>query len=822
VNSIAVKTPLRKGAPPPSAVASRVFALLALTAIIILAIAVRAHHLGEQSVWYDEYITISHVDAPSLTSCLEQQRAWDWHMVPAYHIVQYYWWRLVKGSIVGVRWLSILLGVLAIPVLYRFGCDLYGRTAGLVAALCLALSPFHIFHAQAIRCYALVTLAGIVSAYAFFRLVRDGGRTWWIVNIAANTLLMWTHIMGVLLLAPEGLFLVLFRFRQWRRAALWIAIHAVLLAPLVFWVLSIDAGSGPEPPMPTYRQVFDYLCRRDTFYLRGVEGVLPLNEDELVLADRARWLLPKRQRFERALLYALGLSSVLLVLWTWRDARDKGTGKPPPDRDRGKQPAACLTPWGPWESLGFLILWFVLPALILLALSWVLKLWLFIERFSIYSMPALYLLVGGGIAGFRRAPIRIALSAALVLLYGFQTSVALSVPTRHGYLPAAHLIQSQAARDDVIVVHGWQSQKLFAFNLGPTDMRVLNPEGFEGLVASTDGELAQGYTVWAVFVSAPEMFNIGPEALRIAEKYERYLLLQGVAYSRTIFPGMQSVYVYRSAPPRDYAAPDSATRDALVKTITENLDAAMQCLHEGMTLQGSQDADGAVAAFRKALERDPYNTMAYDALAPILLYQRKDLTALIEISQEFIGATPRHAKAYVYLGSACQEQGMEDQAIAAFGKAVELAPEKQAWVYGNLAMLYLKHEEYDNVIAAARKGIELRPDDAQLHVNLGRALSALGRYDQAVVAFRRAVRAGAKSGNDYWNLALALIGNADLEEAVAPAHKAFDAEAGLKANYEKLLAAICVDKDPAAVRAEAERLRDAGTPVPKELLGRIE
>jgi mannosyltransferase len=73
-----------------------------------------------------------------------------------------------------VRALSALLGTLTIPVIYLLGRRQAGDDkVGLLAALVLAVSPFHVRFAQETRMYTLLTLNASLALYALVCLLTD-------------------------------------------------------------------------------------------------------------------------------------------------------------------------------------------------------------------------------------------------------------------------------------------------------------------------------------------------------------------------------------------------------------------------------------------------------------------------------------------------------------------------------------------------------------------------------------------------------------------------------------------------------------------------
>ncbi len=130
----------------------------------------RIFQIGEKGMWLDEAFSVWLARQP-----LGQMSAWlvriDQHP-PLYYTLLHFW--LYLGDTAGlVRLLSALLGTLTIPVLYLLGRRLLGPSAGLLAALILALSPFHVRFAQETRMYTLLALSASLAMLALVYLLTD-------------------------------------------------------------------------------------------------------------------------------------------------------------------------------------------------------------------------------------------------------------------------------------------------------------------------------------------------------------------------------------------------------------------------------------------------------------------------------------------------------------------------------------------------------------------------------------------------------------------------------------------------------------------------
>lgn len=93
---------------------------------------------------------------------------------------------------------------------------------------------------------------------------------------------------------------------------------------------------------------------------------------------------------------------------------------------------------------------------------------------------------------------------------------------------------------------------------------------------------------------------------------------------------------------------------------------------------------------------------------------------------------------YFNRGNAYVEKGQLDQAIADYGKAIELNPWYDS-AYSNRGNAYSAKGELDNAMADYTKAIELNPQNEQAHNNLGSLYLEKGQYAEAEKEIKKAL-----------------------------------------------------------------------------------
>jgi len=122
---------------------------------------------------------------------------------PLYFVVAWATKGFLGSPVQSIRLISLVTGTATIPLTFLLGLLTVGRRAGLVGAVCVALSPFMIFFSTEARPYMLVLFLGLLSTLALLRAVDSGRPSWWVAYAACSSAAVYTHYTVAFLLIAQ-------------------------------------------------------------------------------------------------------------------------------------------------------------------------------------------------------------------------------------------------------------------------------------------------------------------------------------------------------------------------------------------------------------------------------------------------------------------------------------------------------------------------------------------------------------------------------------------------------------------------------------------
>jgi mannosyltransferase len=360
------------------------------------------------------------------------------HNGPLYYFLLRGWVALAGVSAFGIRFLSLLFGVLSVPLGYALGRRLFGRRVAMLTALLMGVSPYQVYYSQEVKMYALVVAQALLAVYALRRACEGGGPWWWLVQIVCTSLALYCHVFAALLVPVQiALYLLWWPLGrgQYRWALLSLAILVLPYLPLLAW------------QAPAALQV------RETGF-------------------------PARSLAEMGEVLVNGWSQGISVRgWPWGTVLMgwlAGWGLLCPALARA---SACVDVRvaRPWRERLALVCWLLLPLLGVWLVS--LRQPLFTDRYLIWSAPAFYLLVSLGLISIWRLrsrhpdgtsvpvgrPAGVALLCIVLLIAAVNLRAQASEPIKADFRSAAAYVGERIESDELLLFQIPHSRYVFDY-----------------------------------------------------------------------------------------------------------------------------------------------------------------------------------------------------------------------------------------------------------------------------------------------------------------------------------------------------------------------
>jgi tetratricopeptide (TPR) repeat protein len=111
--------------------------------------------------------------------------------------------------------------------------------------------------------------------------------------------------------------------------------------------------------------------------------------------------------------------------------------------------------------------------------------------------------------------------------------------------------------------------------------------------------------------------------------------------------------------------------------------------------------------------------------------------------------------------------------VISYRRALEIKPQ-YAEAHSNLGKALLELKQPDAAVTSCRRALEIKPQYAEAHNNLGTAFLSLGQFDVAVISLRRALELKPDFAEAHNNLGNALLSLDQLSDAAASCQRALE------------------------------------------------
>lgn len=397
---------------------------IALVAIVLLGLVLRVYDLAAQSFWWDEAFSAI-VSTQALPVIVSRSSA-DVHP-PLYYFLLHYWMNLFGTSDFAIRFLSVIFGVSAIPMIYVLGRRLCDEEVGIVSALILATSFFNIKYSQEARMYSLMVLLALLSMYFFVRFLEKNTVLTSFGYVLTTTLLVYSHVLGVLMLVAQNVYVVtvlLVSKKRTFRVLNWIILEATVIALFSPWIPMVVSSAH-----------------------RAVKPALQINTFTETLTAYAG--SPQ----------LLWLFVVLAVLSLFTFAKIRGPAN-------WKEPAKALESYS-WEvritnlkRLYLLAVWLLTFNILPYVISHLSNYHIYLSKYVIAASTALYVIVAKGIQNINYNYAKLAVVGVILVLSASSVQGYYLNPTKSDARGVMSYIDGNAKRGDLVLVYSGDTDAL--------------------------------------------------------------------------------------------------------------------------------------------------------------------------------------------------------------------------------------------------------------------------------------------------------------------------------------------------------------------------
>lgn len=606
--------------------------------VLVTGCILRVEGLANLSAWVDE-CAFYFLGVDDLATYLDIMRFWAPDNTMLYYRLFYGWHLIFGDSLFAMRMLTVVAGLVSIPLAWLIGRRVFGEWAAWFAAICFAISPFQIWHAQSIRPYGLCIPFVLLAIYALLR-VRDGW-PWWVLAWLCNVVLLWLHPFMAFVLPAQVLYLWALRPHGFRKATLWsVAQLPVLVPPFLSvrpYLVNVPEAGVDHFYLPTLRSTLVDLLGDD---VSRYSGEFPISTPAWLAA------MPQLERLAPSLgVLLIALFGVLTIYALVHVVIRVREGDP-----------------GPL----LIALVALAPVLILVTLSYVWR--PCVEtRHTPYASIAVYLLAGAALMAIPQRWLRRLLAFATVALLAFESAFYVTGGTHTAWREASRLVATEEKPGDTVLVRGIIPWAFYSYqaNRVPHNAPVEPARTLTALAERTIAKLEGGETtrVWAII----EMPFIG-----LGDTYsalEPQFAPRGITQRYTELPGMLGISVgeYALSAPAEGGAP-AVFRCPSMTDYVHMLEVI------GLGDLEPEAHEAAVNALARVVDIPiPLGKNSAFLLA-MLLAEHGEYRLVEAFARYAIEFNPRYGSAHFALGVALAGKNAPQAALASFEEAFALDP----------------------------------------------------------------------------------------------------------------------------------------------------
>ena len=240
------------------------FQLFLLFLIAIIAFYLRLIGLNKVGgFWYDEAASYFSAIQSFPFGIVHHSLTADLHP-PLYFLLLHLWMKLFGNTDLAIRFFSLTLGVLTVPVMYLAGKSLNSKRTGILAAIFTAINSLLIYYSQEVRVYALVVLLTALSILFLIKVDKAPNKKNYAGLVISNTAMIYAASLSFIFIFFQALsYLIYIFFKDRNRVKSFVTSQIIILIislPFILTLVHFQSALTKSFVNPFDWAVFTALC----------------------------------------------------------------------------------------------------------------------------------------------------------------------------------------------------------------------------------------------------------------------------------------------------------------------------------------------------------------------------------------------------------------------------------------------------------------------------------------------------------------------------------------------------------------------------------
>lgn len=373
--------------------------------IVFVNICYKIIYLGYSSFWYDEIVSVE--SAWLDFGHIKHVSEWD-NNPPFYYYCLSVWIKLFNDSEFCVRLLSVIFSSLSAGVIFLLANKYFNKTTAIIASFLYLSSNFLYFYSHEARAYSLIGLLVLLSSYGFLNFREKNSWKHIIFLGLINFLVAYTHYIAGLVIVFQVVFM-LFYFDKTQKIkfsySILISILLILLRFTKKQFLLIFAFNSPDSTFWLKKSDFTYFQEVLSEFFFNSYLIFPFLF--VIIVALIFTLKKKESNFTFVYFLIVGLGSIIIVYLVG------------------------------------------------------IKVSIFLDRYLIFVVPFIYILIANGFSFIKNKYIVI-ISSILFFIY-FSFKIDYKTPKPMDYKNAVSFIKHIKTNDDLIIIKYQAVPSLFFY-----------------------------------------------------------------------------------------------------------------------------------------------------------------------------------------------------------------------------------------------------------------------------------------------------------------------------------------------------------------------